>query len=217
MKYKVIDLDTYLRKDHYLHFRNMNDPFITMSVNLDITKYYENYKKNRYPFFLYIQYAVIEAANSVKELRQRIKDNQIIEYEYCGSSYTVAREDGTYRYCNVLCNMPLDEYFKIAKEKQEKAIRQENLVEEEDPESYFFVSCLPWTSYASLEFPKPDNSFSVPNISWGKYYSENYIDDNGNIQKRYKLPITIMVNHALVDGKHVCDFFNRLADIFNEN
>lgn len=213
MNYKIIDLNTYKRKDHFAHFMEMDDPFITMNVNVDITKLYNEAKGNNYPFFLYFQYFVIKAANSIPELRQRVRDGNIIEYDYCGSSYTVALEDGTYRYCNVMCNMPLNEYFGYAKQKQEEALKQANLVEEDDPESYFFVSCMPWHTYSSLEMPKPNNKFSVPSISWGKFFIENCVienDDKITIEKHIKMPVTIMVNHALVDGKQVCDFFNEL-------
>lgn len=215
INYTVIDLSTYSRRDHYNHFLQMDNPFITMSVDIDITKYLENAKENKYPFFLYFQYAVVNVANRIHVLKQRIKKGKIVEFEHCDASYIVAREDGTYRYCNVSCNMDLNEYFKISKEKEILATKEENLIEEGDPDQYFYITCMPWTSYNNISFPFSNNKFSVPSFGWGKYYKENYIDDDGTIKQRYKMPVTLMVNHALVDGKQVCDFFNELQKYIN--
>lgn len=216
INYSVIDLNTYPRRDHYIHFINMENPFLTMTVDVDITSYLNKAKENNYSFFLYFQYAVVNVANGIKELKQRIKKGKIVEFDYCEASYTVAKEDGTYRYCNVNCNTSLDDYFIYAKNKEKEAINSEHLTEEGDPDQYFYISCIPWTSYSSLNYPVPNNKFSVPSIGWGKYYKENYFDDNGVIKCRYKMPVTIMVNHALVDGKQICDFFNNLQNYINE-
>ena len=215
INYTVIDFTTYKRRDHYNHFLQMDNPFITMTCDIDVTNYLNNAKKNNYPFFLYFQYAVVNVANNIKEFKQRIKKGKIVEFDHCDASYILATEDGTYRYCNVPCNIDLNDYFKYSKEKELETLNQEHLIEEGDPDQYFYTTCLPWTSYSSLSFPTSNNKFSVPSFGWGKYYAENYIDDDGNVEKRYKMPVTVMVNHALVDGKQVCDFFNNLQNYIN--
>lgn len=213
--YTAIDFATYKRRDHYTHFLQMDNPFVTMTCDIDITNYLNNAKKNNYPFFLYFQYAVVNVANRIKELKQRIKKGKIVEFEHCDASYIVSKEDGTYRYCNVCCNTDLNNYINCAKEKEKQAINEDHLIEEGDPDQYFYITCMPWVSYKSLNFPISNNKFSVPSFGWGKYYKENYIDEDGSVKQRYKMPVTIMVNHALVDGKQICDFFNLLQEEVN--
>jgi len=139
----------------------------------------------------------------VPELRQRIRGDGIVEYDVCGVSYIAARSDGTYRYCNVATNVPFSTYLKTAKAAQQRAIENDHLTESDDPEQWFYISCLPWTTYTSLNMPFPDSSFSVPSITWGKYEEEN---------GKVLVPVTIMVNHALVDGLHISRFFANLEE-----
>ena len=124
--YKNIDMTTYPRKDHFDHFRNMEYPFVTMTVQVDISDWIKRLKKAGYPFFLCFQYAVARAANSVPQFRQRIEDDGIIEYSYCNPSYTVALPDDTYRYCMVNTDQPLNAYLEEAKVKQECIYRAKN-------------------------------------------------------------------------------------------
>jgi chloramphenicol O-acetyltransferase type A len=47
---------------------------------------------------------------------------------------------------------------------------------------------------------------SIPRIAWGKYFEEN-----GKI----KLPLSVQVHHALVDGLHVGQYFNAIQEILD--
>lgn len=219
MNYKDIDLSAYPRKDHFEHFLTMENPFVSMTVQMDITKWYKRLKEKGYPFFLCFQYAAAAAANQIPELRQRIKGKRIVEYDACDVSYTVALEDGTYRYCNVDADQPLDDYIQEARRKQRMAMMMEHLEEEGDVLGYLFVSCVPWTGYASLELPWPDRFFSNPCITWGRFEkSDRLCMENGNVfaKEEVRLPVSLMVNHALADGIHISSFFTHLQKELDE-
>ena len=215
MGYKNIDMTTYPRKDHFDHFRNMEYPFITMTVQVDITDWIKRLKKEGFPLFLCFQYAILRAANSVPEFRQRIDCDGIIEYDYCNPSYTVALPDGTYRYCMVNTDQPLNDYLAEAKLKQEKAINSKHLEEEGESRSHIFISCVPWQDFTGGTMPYPDSDFSVPNIVWGKYKTEKYLAlEEGKVVEKNKttIPVVVFVNHALIDGLHLSRFFAGLDE-----
>lgn len=215
MNYHMIDMESYIRRDHFEHFLTMEDPFVELTVQLDITEWFQAVKEQDQPFFLSFLYQVGRTANSVRELRQRIRDRGILEYETCGCSYTVALEDGTYRYANVGTDLPFPEFVAAAQQKQRQAMEEEHLVEEGDPESYFYISCLPWCSYSGIRLPAPERCFSVPSVTWGKYYREQKLSmKNGRLQadERVMIPVTLQVNHALVDGVHMSRFFSGLEE-----
>ena len=46
-------------------------------------------------------YAAVRAANDVPELRRRLRDGEVIEYDRCQPSYTAMRPNGVYVYCLV--------------------------------------------------------------------------------------------------------------------
>ena len=66
--------------------------------------------------------------------------------------------------------------------------------------------------------PVPNNRFSIPSFCWGSYKSEKYLAlDDGQVVERVKttIPVTLLVNHALIDGIHVSRFFDNLSDELN--
>lgn len=215
MNYRVIDMENYIRRDHFEHFLTMEDPFVELTVQLDITDWFRTIKELNQPFFLSFLYQVGRSANSVRELRQRIRDHGIIEYENCACSYTVALADGTYRYANVGTDLPFSQFVERAQQKQQRAKEEEHLIEEGDPESYFYISCLPWCTYSGIRLPAPEPCFSVPSVTWGKYYREQKLRaENGQLwaDERIMIPVTLQANHALVDGVHMSRFFSALEE-----
>lgn len=210
MSYKNIDMGSYPRKEHFEYFKTMQYPFVTMTVQVDITDWFKKLKKAGYPLFHCFQYAVSRAANSVPQFRQRIKGDGIIEYDFCNPSYTVALPDGTYRYCMVNADQPLNDYLAEAKIMQDKALHDDHLHEEGDKMSFLFTSCVPWQNFTGATMPFPSSDFSVPNINWGKYKVEKYLAlEDGQVVEKDKItiPVVVFVNHALVDGRHISEFF----------
>lgn len=215
MDYRFIDMERYPRRDHFEAFRRMRNPMVQLTVNVEITDWLRRIKEAGLPFFLSFQYAVVRAANRVPEFRQRIRDGRIVEYAFCNPSYIVALPDGTYRYCNVIAGLPFPDYLREAKKKQRQALLEEHLEEDGDVEGFLFTTSVPWLSYAGLEMPWPDPDFSVPNIGWGKYVRDSRVRlEAGQPVERelVTLPVTVMVNHALVDGIHIARFFEYLND-----
>ena len=215
MNFRRIDMTNYPRKDHFDHFRTMEYPFVTITVQVDIRDWIVRLKKAGYPLFLCFQYAVAQAANRVPEFRQRIVGDGIIEYEHCYPSYTVALPDETYRYCMVKTDQPLEAYLEEARVKQEKALHAEHLEEEGDPESHLYTSCVPWQDFTGGTMPYPDSKFSIPNVVWGKYKTEKYLAFEGDkvVEKeKTTIPVVIFVNHALIDGLHISKFYSYLDE-----
>lgn len=214
MSRKYLDLSKYPRLDHFNHFLSMNHPFVSVTVQVDITDFIKKLKVSGCPFFLSFQYAVVHAANRIPEFRQRIHDGKILEYDFCNPSYTVALPDGTYRYCNAAADQPFSQYLEESRLKQEAVLHSEHLEEEGDVLSYLFISSIPWFNYTEAAMPYPDNHFSNPGISWGRCKSEKYLClENGRVTENVKttIPVTIFVNHALVDGLHIGRFYDNLA------
>ena len=196
-----IDPKTLPRRAHFEYFNSMANPYAGATVNVDITPMMEARKENGAPFFLSMVYIAAQAANSVRELRQRISGNEILEFKRCPSSHTVAKEDGTYAYCVLKNDMPFASFLPMAKTAQEKCKESGTIEEDNTAIAYFFISSLPWLSYAAITQPTPYPADSNPRITWGKYYEEN-----GKIL----LPVTLLVHHALADGRHIAEFFHAL-------
>ncbi len=214
MSYHWIDLNTFPRRDHFAYFLTMENPIMNLTQDVDITEWNEKRRAKGLPFFLSFQYCMGQAANAVPAFRQRIRSGGIVEYDSCRCSYTVAAADGTFRYCVADTSLPFDRYLQEAQAAQRVAEQEARLTDEEDKDSLFFVSSIPWLSYSALSLPHMSSAFSVPNLTIGKYREEYrpMRDEEGRVlpSLRTVLPLSVLVNHALVDGAHLGQFYAAL-------
>ncbi len=195
---RPIDMQNDPRRAQFDHFRTFSNPYASVTVQCDITPL-----KDRRPFFLTVLYCAVQAANSVKELRRRIIGDQVVEFDTCLSSHTVALPNESYCYCELDCNKPFAEYLPYALDAVEKAKAASSL-EDQHPEKLFFVSSLPWLSFTGLHHPVPREPDSNPRITFGKAYEKD---------GKYLIPVDLTVHHALADGIHIAKFF----EAFEEN
>lgn len=201
MEYRVIDWENYPRREHFEYFHSMPDPYAGVTVPVDITGFLAACREDGLPFFLSFLYCAGRAANAVPQLRQRVMEGRPVEFAFCDTSHTVLREDGTYSYCRLDCMRPFGEFLPAAQAAQAEARAHGSLDDGEDALSLLFVSTLPWVGYTALRQPVPVPADSNPRLTWGKYTEEG---------GRTVLPVTLLVNHALVDGVHMGRFYAAL-------
>ena len=204
---KIIDLETYPRRTHYEFFKSLAYPYIGLTVNVDVTNLVHYAKAHHGSTFLACMWAIAQAANSVPELRQRIVNDQIVEYDHCNTAHTVALPDHTFTNCRTDCRMSLDEYLVQGKKWQDEAkTRHGFLPTQEDPTDLIFASCVPWVTFTQAIQPVSIPADSNPRVVMGKYI---YQDD------RILLPVQLQCHHALVDGYHLSQFFLKVEEISN--
>jgi len=200
----LINMENYERRDHFQYFKQLAYPYMGVTCDVDITDFLNKVKTQKMPFFLSFLWCVSRAANEIPELRQRVEndDDGIVEYGYCRTSHTVARENGTYSYCQLDSRMPIEEFLPYAVRVQEEAKNHGNIEEnEEEAQSLFFISTVPWLNYSALIQPVPFPADSNPRITWGKYVEKDH---------RIIIPVSILCHHALVDGRHLAAFYAEL-------
>jgi len=202
MRFTEIDMEGFPRREHFEYFSTIPDPYFGVTVMVDATKLVGFSKSKGASFNLCFIHAAALAANAVPELRRRIYDGKIVEYDSCDTSHIELAPDETYCYCTLRHGMPWDEYLDYAVGEREKCLIAPSIEEDEDPEGCFFVTSLPWLHYTDLRLPTNDGFGSNPRIACGKYEA----DKNG----RLMLPVTVFANHALADGLHLSKFYANL-------
>ena len=136
------------------------------------------------------------------ELRRRIHDGVIIEYDTCPTSHTELCADGTYCYCTLHHDKPFAEYIAYAETERQRRRLDGSLREDANVESMYFISTLPWLHYSALIQPVAGGEESNPRITWGAFVP----DAEGRLQ----MPVTLLVHHALADGSHMAMFYDAL-------
>lgn len=202
---KRIDLSTYPRKSHFDFFKTMAYPYVGMTANVEVTALYRFAKEREGSTFLACLWAAAQAANAVPELRQRIIGDGIGEFDHCDTAHTVAMPDGTFCNCRTDCRMTLEEFLPYGKQCQQEAMTHHGFIStQEDETDLIFVSCVPWVAFTQVIQPSPIPADCNPRIVFGKY---SFAED------RIWMPLHIQCNHALVDGRHIGEFFSLFASL----
>jgi Chloramphenicol O-acetyltransferase len=205
---RYIDVENWNRKDHYNFFRQLDYPHFNICGNVDITRFYRYLKENGLPFFISVLYATTETANSIKEFRFRIRLDKVIEHEVVSPSFTVMTEGEVFSFCTANFTEKYTDFKSAALEEIQKIKNNVTIADEPGRDDLLYVTSIPWISFTNITHPIHMNPVdSIPRISWGKFFEEG-----GKI----KLPLSVQVHHALVDGMHVGQYFNSLQDILDD-
>lgn len=202
MSFQKIDMETFPRRKHFEYFCSLPYPYVGMTTNVDVTELILFCKKHHYSFFLTFLHIVALSANDTREFRQRIRNKGIIEYDFCSTSHVELLDDGTYCYCRLRHDMPLDVYMPYARNGRKLAQQQRCVEDDDSVDEMFFISSVPWIHYTALIQPVACGEESNPRISWGKIEK----DFNG----RDQMPVTVLVHHGLADGIHIAQFYQNL-------
>jgi chloramphenicol O-acetyltransferase type A len=207
MKQKL-DLDTWNRKEHFLFFKQMDEPFYGITTTIDCTQAYAKAKTLGISFFSYYLHKTLAAVNTVENFRYRIIEDEVYIFDVIDASATVMREDKTFGFSYMAyAEDPID-FAQIVQTEIDRIQTTTGIFTREYPENLIHFSALPWINFTSLSharsFTWPD---SCPKISFGKL-----MDDKGT----QSMPISVHVHHGLVDGYHVGLFIERLQQLMNE-
>ena len=206
MPFIRLDMESYARKAHFDYFRSLSYPYVGVTVDVDVTNALAFSRIQRRSFYLTFLHAAALAADGIPAFRQRIRGNGIVEYTECPTSHTEQAGGGRYCYCTLHHHMELHDYFEQA-EKARRECAEKGITEDEDVESMYFVSALPWFRYTSLIQPVAGGDESNPRITWGKYETDG--------KGRTIMPVSVLVHHALVDGIQIAEFYRNLEDEIN--
>ncbi|WP_298395548.1 chloramphenicol acetyltransferase [Flavobacterium sp.] len=206
MKQKL-NLETWNRKEHFLFFKQMEEPFFGITVNLDCTQAYAKSKALNVSFFTYYLHKTLVAVNAIEPFRYRIIDNEVYIFDRIDVSSTILRDDKTFGFSQIIFDSNLEIFAKNTKEEIARIQTTTGLFTREFSENLIHFSALPWINFTSFSharsFTWPD---SCPKISFGKM-----MDENG----KKTMAMSVHVHHGLMDGYHVGEFIEFIQKELN--
>ena len=206
MAYKVIDQNTYYRKDIFRHFSEDCKCSTSMTARMDVSALVRYSKKTGTRFYLNFLYLLSKVLNSRDDYKMGYlwQTKELICYDTVHPTQYVFHEDT--ETCSPVYSTYYadhDTFYKAALEDMERAkkTRVYGLDMENHP-NWIDASYIPWLSYDSLNIELPDGHlFFAPIINWGKYREEN---------NRLVMPVSVRLNHAIADGYLVAKVFRLL-------
>ncbi|AUP77218.1 CatA-like O-acetyltransferase [Flavivirga eckloniae] len=191
---KIIDLNTWNRKQHYEHFCGLKDPYFGVTIPFNVTKAYKFSKENNISFFAKYLHDCMEAINTIDNFRYRIENESIVDHDVIHASATIMRSNKTFGFSFIEYSNDLNVFIKnIAMEKE----RIENTMDLYPPQNgldCIHCSAMPWLHFTGHKEPVSGILESVPKIAFGKL---------SEVNNELIMNVAVNVNHALVDGYHV--------------
>lgn len=205
MGYQEIDLETWPRKEHYLHFTKQAKCFVSITKDVDVTQLRAAAKTCGRSFYIAFLYVICKVINRHSEFKLAYlpEEEKLVQWDEVLPSHLVFHEEDETFTCIWSRWEPDFEVFyrgcqeDIAAGKEYRGYRVPGM-----PENTFCVSCLPWIKYSALDINLcGDGLFLAPMISWGKAEL-----DGG----RMRMPLSFEIHHGAADGFHIARFYDEV-------
>ncbi len=205
---KKINIRNWNRREIFNFFKDYEEPFYGITMELECTGAYEFAKSRNISFFLYYLYLTLKAVNQTEAFKYRIEGDELYLYDLINGSATIDRDNGTFGFSHIHYFEDLDLFLERATEEVIEVRTSDRLIKSEIGENIIHFSSLPWIRFTSVSHPRRySRRDSIPKVTIGKYHT---------VGKKMMIPVSVHVNHAVADGLHVGEFFQRLQELFTK-
>lgn len=204
---KVIDMDSWPRREIFDFFSGMRQPFYSVTYRQDVTPAYRYAREKGLSFYYCLIYLVTRAMNALEAFRYSIADGKVVLLDSRRPSFTDMKKDAEFFH---ICTMPLEgDIAGFCAAARQRSHSQSGFISycDEQPD-LIYISCLPWVELSGLTNEGdllPDDS--IPRVSWGKFVREG---------DRVILGISLEVNHRFIDGADIGRFSAELDKLMAE-
>lgn len=197
---KVLDIETWNRKQLFDHFNALADPYFGVVIPFDVSKAYKKAKKENISFFAKYLHDCMRAINEIDNLKLRIVDGNVVQYNIINASATLMRKDKTFGFSFIEFNEDIEVFIKNIEAEKNRIENSSNLYPPTNSLDCIHCSAMPWVNFVGHKEPVSGNKESVPKFAFGKMTQTS---------DKLMMNVSIDVNHALVDGYHVGIFSDK--------
>ncbi|MEE1133759.1 MAG: CatA-like O-acetyltransferase [Methanobrevibacter sp.] len=202
-----------------IEFDLKNNPFVnflssrySMSARVNVEKLWNYCHENDKSFFVMCLGCMMNAVNEVPEMKRRIIDGRVYEFDYLEATTPIMDEENEiYREMRVKIPQEFEDihqWHDYVKELSKDILSGKNEgftldMFKRDSENIANFSCIPWVDFDSITSAIVQNNQIQPLITWGK------VDEN------YEMTVSITVNHIFVNGRELGYFYENVEKEFN--
>ncbi len=202
-----------------IEFNLDENPFIdflsaryAMSARVNVEKMWNWCHENDKSFFIMSMGCLMNAVNSVPELKRRIIDGKVIEYDYLdGVSPIMDEGNEIYKEMRVKVPQEFDDimaWHDYVRELSSDILsgKKEGFfieMEKRDLTNIANFSCIPWVDFDMITNCVVDGNAIQPLITWGK------------VNRDFEMSVSITVSHIFVNGRELAQFYENAQNEFN--
>ena len=192
-----IDLAGWKRREHFELYRVMQQPFFSVTVDVDVTGLWHRCKGDpQASFALGALFALMQAIDASEPMRLRLRGSEAWRLDRVGIATTVMRADQTFAFARIDPAPTRDEFLRLGREEMDRARQSVVLDQMPEQDDLVYHTTLPWLRFTSFTNAL-SGSDSIPRVTFGKVF------DAG---ASFRMPVAVEVHHALVDGLDVARF-----------
>ena len=202
-----------------IEFDLENNPFInflssryTMSARVNVENLWIKSKEQDLSFFVMSLGALMNALNDIPQMRRRIIDGKVIEFESLDAVCPIMDKDETVfkeirieapqRFYNILkWHDYVVDYQLNVLEGVDKAFDLDTM--ERDKINIANFSCIPWVDFDSITNATAAGNAIQPLITWGK------------VNENFEMTVSITVSHIFVNGLELAKFYKNAQENFD--
>lgn len=204
MEFQIMDLETWPRRETFLHFLEEVPCTYSITVELDITRLWRETRARGIGLFPTLLYGLSRQVNCQEAFRMDFNEaGQVGVYRQCSPCYTVFHPE-TEGFTNVWTEYDpvFSTFCRNYRADRERYRGDFRHGKPDAPPNLFSVSCVPWASFTGfhLDLPK-GHTYLRPIFTIGKYTCR---------EDTVRVPVAVQVHHSVCDGFHTARFLNGL-------
>jgi chloramphenicol O-acetyltransferase type A len=203
---EYLDVNTWARRDLFQFFLHFDNPYFNICTSVDVTRLLELLRSRPdVSVTLTYHYFALRVGNEIEPFRYRLREGQVLIHEVINGGTTVLQPNESFSFAYFDYHEDFEEFITEAQRAVNELQKGESAFNPRPDDNAIHFTTLPWVSFTSFAHARNwGREDSVPKIAFGKFIKEN---------NRIRLPISVEVHHALMDGLHVGRFLTRLEEM----
>ena len=203
-----LDLESWPGRQMFDFFSRYEHPFFNLCAEVDATVSVEACRELGIAPTWMGWYHCQQVVNRVQSFRYRLRQERVWVYDQISIATTVAMPDGSFRFCYLPYHEDFREFDAAARTAATNPLEgtKDSMGNRQQDDAVIHGSVIPWVRFSSISHAqKMDPSESIPRVVFGRFSQAG---------DRVKVPVSVEVHHALVDGHSVGQFFQQLEQEF---
>lgn len=203
MNFQPIDLNTWPRKEHYVHYRQNVPCGYSLTKQIDVTDRMVRAKAGGRKVYPAVLWAVATVCNRHPECRMAERDGALGVYDAVLPVYTVFHPESE-TFSTIWTDYQEDPDQFCAGYAEDLKRYGGNLAFEAKPgcpENVVNVSMLPWSDFSGFNLNLKPGDYLLPIFTFGRAVER---------EGRWSMAVSIQAHHAAMDGFHVCRVVDEL-------
>jgi len=201
-----LDVTRWARRDLFQFFLHFDNPYFNICTSVDVTRLLELLRgRPDVSVTLAYHYFALRVANEIEPFRYRLREGKVLIHEVINGGTTVLLPNESFSFAYFDYQEDFENFISKAQRAVSEVQKGDQPFCPRPDDNAIHFTTLPWVSFTSFAHARNwGREDSVPKIAFGKFVKET---------DRIRLPISVEVHHALMDGLHVGRFLTRLEEL----